>query len=125
MKSNGANSGQMANLPGNLAELEHRCVRALDQNRNQRQALILLMHYALLLRQDAVIRRTSAIHEGLTRHSDSVQRIARSFVLLSRASAVLEQWRTPFNFENIVQKNTFPPGTIPAGQVHNKATQGG
>jgi hypothetical protein len=61
----------------NLAELRTRYLKALDKNRNQRQATALLVYHALLLRRQAIAVRMYSIQERLGRRAVSVQRISR------------------------------------------------
>ena len=78
----------------NLVELRRRYVRVLDKNRNQRQVLTLLVHYAQMLQQNAAAARNGCVLARMQRQTEAVSRISRSFVLLSRTNELLEYWRS-------------------------------
>jgi len=50
----------------NLVELWRKCANALDRNRNQRQVLILLMHYSGILREEAQFRISQSAQTRLS-----------------------------------------------------------
>ena len=94
--------------PVNLAELRKRCDLVLNRNRNQRQALELLMHDALILRKAALAARTHNIQARLAWQAESLRRISRSFsgnpVPLSTSTGLLVEWRS---LEIFLKKDTL------------------
>jgi len=103
---------QLAEDTGLLA----RCIQALDRNRNQRQVMTLLVHYAFLLRQEAAAARTESVQ---ARQSDAVRRISRSFAALARTEEALEPWRPQQPVSGISPKRYISAKTGLAPQAHN------
>jgi hypothetical protein len=104
--------------PMEFVELRRRCVRALDRNRNQRQATALLVHYALALREDAAVMREQSVQARLTGRSEFVRLISRSFCILARTESALEQWRKPEIVWEFFPKRSFGKDKI-APQADN------
>ena len=75
-----------------LIELRIRGHRALDRNRNYRQATTLLIHYGALLRTQAQAMKKHCIHERLTLCSTSVGRVSQSVSLLVQTGEALARW---------------------------------
>ena len=100
-------------------DLLARCIQALDRNRNQRQVMTLLVHYALMLRQEAAVARTERVQARLARQSDAVRRISRSFAGLARTEEALEPWRLQQDFSGIFPKRYISAKTSLAPQAHN------
>ena len=76
------------------AELRTRCIKALDRNRNQRQANTLLLHLALHLRAEMIAASRRSMQASLSLRDDSLRRVRQSFCLLARSGNVLEAWNS-------------------------------
>ncbi len=93
--------------------------RLAEDTGNQRQVMTLLVHYALMLRQEAAVARTESVQARLARQSDAVGRISRSFAGLARTEEALEQWPLQQDFSGILPKRYASAKTSLAPQVHN------
>ena len=88
-------SNSLPEQPVNSDELRRKWAQALDRNRNQRQALTLLMHYSTILQQDSALSRRQSARKRVSWPAETQRRTARSFAALARIEDALEEWRFP------------------------------
>ena len=85
-------------------ELCARCNRALDQNRNHRQATALLLYQGRELRRIAVEAGIQSARAYSVLHAVSLLRLSQSASLLERAEEALAMW--PFLWGEAYTENS-------------------